>query len=229
MAVQLPPIATLPSLPDEVLTATLDLLFEPSPALHALILPMLRDPLSQSSSSISTHAVAFTSYGDFIGKVRTQLLSLAAQAHTNANTGTETNTHPPEAGDGSGDRDREGEEDRGKEKEQRDSREKLHSILGSHPRLGEPKKETLSEQSRAEQRRLQEEGGKETAEKLARLNREYEDRFPGLRYVVFVNGRGREEIMRDMERRIARGNMRAEEREAVEVSYLLPRGKAVVR
>ena len=74
----------------------------------------------------------------------------------------------------------------------------LLSILGSHPRLGE--KKITSAQSAAEQAQLQGEG-----EQLAVLNREYEDKFPGLRYVAFVNGRGRPVIMQDMRERITRG------------------------
>ena len=52
----------------------------------------------------------------------------------------------------------------------------LLSVLGSHPRLGEKKVD--SAQSAAEQANLGGEG-----EELAWLNREYEDKFPGLRYV----------------------------------------------
>jgi 2-oxo-4-hydroxy-4-carboxy--5-ureidoimidazoline (OHCU) decarboxylase len=93
----------------------------------------------------------------------------------------------------------------------------LHAILGSHPRLGEKKKNTLSAQSAQEQKQLQG-GDSSEAERLAALNHEYEDRFPGLRYVVFVNGRSREVIMEDMKQRIERADIRAEEREAIEVS-----------
>ncbi|POR38564.1 Putative allantoinase 1 [Tolypocladium paradoxum] len=75
----------------------------------------------------------------------------------------------------------------------------LLSVLGSHPRLGEEKVDSV--QSAAEQASLRGEG-----EELARLNREYEDKFPGLRYVVFVNGRGRPEIMQDMRARIDRSD-----------------------
>ncbi|RYP68470.1 hypothetical protein DL771_006622 [Monosporascus sp. 5C6A] len=92
------------------------------------------------------------------------------------------------------------------------SRATLHAILGSHPRLGAKKVE--SAQSRAEQAQLNA-GAEEEAAQLAALNAEYEARFPGLRYVVFVNGRGRPVIMRDMQERIARGDIRAEEREAI--------------
>jgi 2-oxo-4-hydroxy-4-carboxy--5-ureidoimidazoline (OHCU) decarboxylase len=56
----------------------------------------------------------------------------------------------------------------------------LSEILCSHPRLGEKKVD--SEQSRKEQAGLQQ-GGEEEKEKLAALNKEYEEKFPGLRYV----------------------------------------------
>lgn len=57
---------------------------------------------------------------------------------------------------------------------------KLSEILCSHPRLGEKKVD--SEQSRKEQAQLQA-GAEEEKEKLASLNKEYEEKFPGLRYV----------------------------------------------
>jgi 2-oxo-4-hydroxy-4-carboxy--5-ureidoimidazoline (OHCU) decarboxylase len=60
--------------------------------------------------------------------------------------------------------------------------------------------------------------GGEEVEELARLNREYEERFPGLRYVLWVNGRPRGEVLRDMRERIERGDVRAEERAVIEVS-----------
>jgi 2-oxo-4-hydroxy-4-carboxy--5-ureidoimidazoline (OHCU) decarboxylase len=69
-----------------------------------------------------------------------------------------------------------------------------------------------SAQSAAEQANLQGEG-----EQLAELNREYEERFPGLRFVVFVNGRGRPEIMNDMRGRIDRGDFAKEVDEALQV------------
>ena len=56
----------------------------------------------------------------------------------------------------------------------------LERILIAHPRLGE--KKVNSEQSRKEQAQLNE-GGAEEPEKLASLNRQYEEKFPGLRYV----------------------------------------------
>lgn len=95
------------------------------------------------------------------------------------------------------------------------ARRPLLSILGSHPRLGEKKVE--SAQSAAEQAQLRS-GAESEAEKLAVLNAEYEAKFPGLRYVVFVNGRSRDVIMEDMKRRLDRGNFAAEEEEAINVS-----------
>lgn len=86
----------------------------------------------------------------------------------------------------------------------------LLSVLGSHPRLGA--KRVDSAQSVAEQAKL---GGH--SEELARLNEEYERAYPGLRYVVFVNGRGRPEIMDDMRRRIAESNFTKEVDYALQV------------
>ena len=56
----------------------------------------------------------------------------------------------------------------------------LEGILSAHPRLGE--KNVDSKQSRQEQAQLNQ-GGADEAEKLAELNKQYEERFPGLRYV----------------------------------------------
>lgn len=88
----------------------------------------------------------------------------------------------------------------------------LESILGSHPRLGAKKVE--SAQSQAEQAQLNT-GGEEEAHKLRDLNEEYEKTYPGLRYVVFVNGRSRPVIMEDMKRRIAAGDIVAERAAAI--------------
>ncbi|PGH02276.1 hypothetical protein GX51_04716 [Blastomyces parvus] len=108
-------------------------------------------------------------------------------------------------------------------------REVLHGILGAHPRLGEKKQENLSELSRREQAGLNANNGKgeeqdasvrqkreeETAE-LKRLNSVYEEKYPGLRYVVFVNGRGRDVIMQDMRRRIERGDVEKEKEDIIQ-------------
>lgn len=56
----------------------------------------------------------------------------------------------------------------------------------------------------------------EESKRLNLLNDEYEARFPGLRYVVFVNGRSRATIMHDMESRIARGDIEKEREEAIQ-------------
>jgi 2-oxo-4-hydroxy-4-carboxy--5-ureidoimidazoline (OHCU) decarboxylase len=126
----LPAISSLPHASDSELKNVLDLLFEPSPPLHSLTLPVLR-------------SATFPSYDILITAVNAQLGALAS-------------SDTPE------------------------DIEKLSEILCSHPRLGEKKVE--SEQSRKEQAQLQQ-GGEEEKEKLASLNKEYEEKFLGLRYV----------------------------------------------
>lgn len=88
----------------------------------------------------------------------------------------------------------------------------LLEILSSHPRLGAPKVD--SAQSAAEQAQLQ----GDRVEELRALNGKYEAKFPGLRFVVFVNGRGRGEIVDVMKERIQRGDWEAERDEAIQVS-----------
>jgi 2-oxo-4-hydroxy-4-carboxy--5-ureidoimidazoline (OHCU) decarboxylase len=85
----------------------------------------------------------------------------------------------------------------------------LLSILSAHPRLGAKKVD--STQSESEQKSL---GNESERAQLEKLNEEYEAAFPGLRYVVFVNGRSREVIMDDMRRRIKEGTMEEEVRSA---------------
>lgn len=158
----LPPILDVSSLPQEEQKAMLDVLFESSPAIHELVLPILNDQ-------------PYASYTDLISVIRPKLMALVSDPA---------------------------------------QKETLHAIIGAHPRLGE-KKETLSTLSAAEQKNLQDEG-EETATKLRALNDEYEAKFPGLRYVVFVNGRSRPAIMDDMRWRIDRGDRVAEERMAIQ-------------
>ncbi|KIL96026.1 hypothetical protein FAVG1_00765 [Fusarium avenaceum] len=139
---------------------TLDLLFEPSPAIHSTLIPIVRDS-------------EYASYSELIEACKDRLFSLASSSSSSSPDKT------------------------------------LLSILGSHPRLGAKKVE--SAQSVAEQANLQGQG-----EELAKLNNEYEERFPGLRYVVFVNGRGRPEIMENMKSRISRGDFSKEVDEALQ-------------
>ncbi|ROT38112.1 hypothetical protein SODALDRAFT_296643 [Sodiomyces alkalinus F11] len=170
----LPNIATLRSLPTNDQTASLDLLFEPSPALHTLVLPLLA-------------STTFESYMDLIDNIHDLLTDLASDSTPKNRTA-------------------------------------LHNILGSHPRLGAPK--VNSAQSAAEQARLRAGGSEAEAAELAALNAKYEDAFPGLRYVVFVNGRGRPEIMEDMRDRIARGDFAAEERAAIQAMCDIAKDRA---
>lgn len=90
---------------------------------------------------------------------------------------------------------------------------RISKIIAAHPRLGAPKPsqpgEKLSEHSAAEQKSLA-----DAAEQLGYWNEKYEETFPGLRYVVFVNGRSRDAIMKNMKARIERGDVKKERVEA---------------
>ncbi|EEP80121.1 conserved hypothetical protein [Uncinocarpus reesii 1704] len=120
-----------------------------------------------------------------------------------------------------------------------DDRTILLDILGSHPRLGEKTSppnsgesralqespaQHLSELSRAEQSNLNEKAQEGSAQQLVALNREYEQAFPGLRYVygincriiTFVNGRGRDAIMEEMRQRIDRHDIELEVLEIIQ-------------
>ncbi|KAL2155707.1 hypothetical protein VTH82DRAFT_449 [Thermothelomyces myriococcoides] len=203
-APSLPPAATLPTLPPAEQAAALDLLFEPSPDLHAVALPAVQRTAAAAESGL-------TSYDDLVVAVRAALLELADAA----------------------------------ERADEEARRRLFSVLGSHPRLGEKKKKKKQEKKdEVSKKEEEEEEGKEGGggggggeggsgelsalsaaeqshlsaedEELARLNREYEARFPGLRYVVWVNGRPRAEILEDMRRRIQKGDAEAEVRTIIE-------------
>ncbi|KAF4119816.1 OHCU decarboxylase [Geosmithia morbida] len=156
---KLPPILEFHTCPDLTQTDILDTLFEPSPAIHATLLPVIR-------------TAEYRSWPDLIDACQIRLLSLAASTSVGS-------IHPT-----------------------------LQSVLGSHPRLGEKKIE--SAQSAAEQAQIQKNTNPEQEEELARLNRQYEETFPGLRYVAFVNGRGRPEIMEDMKARISTSDLTKE-------------------
>jgi 2-oxo-4-hydroxy-4-carboxy-5-ureidoimidazoline decarboxylase len=75
--------------------------------------------------------------------------------------------------------------------------EKLEA-LDAHPAIGV--RDGLSARSAAEQG---EDADPETLAELARLNREYEERF-GFRFVVFVNRRPKAEILEVLRQRIGR-------------------------
>ncbi|KAI0908653.1 Oxo-4-hydroxy-4-carboxy-5-ureidoimidazoline decarboxylase [Ustulina deusta] len=210
----LPPISSLPTADEETIKSVLDTLFEPSPEIHAIALPVVRRtkripanpgltvdlPGPHPSSSLSSPTVPddtpFTSYASLIQHIGTLLHQLAISSSSPPFSSSSSSSSSPSSPASSS-----------------SAREKLHGILGSHPRLGAKKVDSV--QSRAEQAQLNT-GATDEAERLAALNREYEQRFPGLRYVVFVNGRSRDVVMQDMRRRIDRGDIRAEEREGIQ-------------
>lgn len=156
----LPPVDVLRARSAPAQTAVLDLLFEPSPAIYATLLPVVQA------------AADGASYPELIDACHARLRALAGPAGA------------PET---------------------------LRSVVAAHPRLGETKLD--SAQSAAEQASLAAEDGR-----LAALNREYEERFPGLRYVVFVNGRPRPDVMREMRARIDRADYALEVDAALQVA-----------
>lgn len=193
----LPPIESLSAATDDdTLKSILDMLFEPSPELHALSIPSIRDELSKPS-----HGNSFT-YATLIEHIGALLLTLTSSPSSSTSPSPSQPSHNPT----------------------------LYAILGSHPRLGA--KKVTSAQSRAEQAQLNNSTNPSPAttpsqtDDLALLNAEYEARFPGLRYVVFVNGRGREAIAEDARRRIARGDVVAEEREIIRAMVDIARDRA---
>jgi len=181
---KLPSASELPNLPDSTRATVLDLLFEPSTALHSLFLPL-------------TANQSFTSYDELIKAIQAQLTSLAESAKA-------------------------------------EDQESLESVLSSHPRLGEKKVD--SKMSRLEQAAMLKASGAtpmsvqtstsagqdeemakaQEAATLKELNEEYEEAFPGLRYVVFVAGRSRNVIFQDMRKRIGRGDIQAERVEGIQ-------------
>jgi len=76
------------------------------------------------------------------------------------------------------------------------------NFLGGHPRIGEIK--GLSALSASEQ--AAHATPPQVLARLSVLNEEYERRYPGLRYITFVNGRSRAVIMEEMEERLGIGD-----------------------
>ncbi|KAI5307626.1 hypothetical protein KEM55_007803 [Ascosphaera atra] len=194
---QLPPVDTLPALTRAEQCATLDLLFEPSEALHNLVLPMV----AQKN---------YPSYPALIADVGNRIALLLRDKEYG----------------------------------------RLNEILGSHPRLGE-KKANVSELSRREQeslraaeacgsgdaaledpqgydqqrcQRLQHEVAIEN--ELQRWNAMYEARFPGLKFVCFVNGRPREAVIQELQQRYYRNDLQCERSEVISALCLIALDRA---
>ncbi|KAI8625633.1 Oxo-4-hydroxy-4-carboxy-5-ureidoimidazoline decarboxylase [Xylariaceae sp. FL1651] len=188
----LPPISSLPTADEETIKLVLDTLFEPSPEIHAIALPAIQQKrriLANPGVSADLPPPSTAPQPATVPDNLTFTSYTSLIEHVGMLMTQLTVSTVPAA------------------------REKLHGILSSHPRLGAKKVDSI--QSRAEQAQLNA-GAADEAERLAALNQEYEGRFPGLRYVVFVNGRSRDVIMRDMRRRIDRGDIGAEEREGIQ-------------
>lgn len=119
-------------------------------------------------------------------------------------------------------------------------REIIKQIVNAHPRLGRGAPAavvrsgnsssstegiaTISELSTKEQAQLQQQAGKEAEEAelllIWVLNEEYEKKFNGLRFVTFVNGRGREEVLGEIRERlmVTKGDRVVHEEEEMRVA-----------
>ncbi|KAJ3066394.1 hypothetical protein HDU98_010319 [Podochytrium sp. JEL0797] len=93
------------------------------------------------------------------------------------------------------------------------------AIINAHPRLGDASA-GLSVHSRGEQ------GAADAAvdAELMAVNRVYEDRF-GFRAVVFVDGRGKAEMVRVLKERVASGERESEVRSALDAMMLIARSR----
>ncbi|KAJ3158837.1 hypothetical protein HDU86_002524 [Geranomyces michiganensis] len=83
-------------------------------------------------------------------------------------------------------------------------------VINAHPRIGEAR-QNLSAMSHAEQgyTTVQVEEDPAVMEKLRVLNKAYEDKF-GFRFLVFVNGRSKKDIVPVLERRLHEGTREGE-------------------
>jgi 2-oxo-4-hydroxy-4-carboxy--5-ureidoimidazoline (OHCU) decarboxylase len=82
-------------------------------------------------------------------------------------------------------------------------------FISGHPRIGEQNPKQLSALSAAEQARYA--TPQWVIERLGWLNGVYERRYGGLRYITFVNGRTRTEVMEEMEGMVDAGKARGPE------------------
>ncbi|XBW37458.1 hypothetical protein QEN19_003040 [Hanseniaspora menglaensis] len=97
------------------------------------------------------------------------------------------------------------------DKEQKDD---LSNIIEAHPKLGVPKETQgeLSVFSKSEQKNMSSsDSSDENKQILIDLNNQYEDKYEGLRFVCFVNGRNQAQIIHEIKDIINSGNTWSEE------------------
>ena len=83
------------------------------------------------------------------------------------------------------------------------------TFISGHPRIGEQNPNQLSALSASEQARYFTPPW--VIDRLGWLNGVYEERYRGLRYITFVNGRTRREVMEEMENALGVENARGPE------------------
>lgn len=196
----LPPIATYSTLADSQITDVLDLLFEPTPALHTLVLPSIKSDAAESFT--------FQSYADLIKRIKHILDEVAAIAQKEDTEGQQARlmlenvlaSHP-----------RLGE----KKVESAMSRAEQAAMLAASAAAKSTDMATVGSPQTSAASKGSADAEAEAAT-LLKLNQEYEAAFPGLRYVVFVAGRPRPVIFENMRSRIARNDIVKERQEAIQ-------------
>jgi 2-oxo-4-hydroxy-4-carboxy--5-ureidoimidazoline (OHCU) decarboxylase len=74
------------------------------------------------------------------------------------------------------------------------------TFIAGHPRIGETKNlSTMSAKEQGQSGAVIQPTPPDVLARLAHLNTCYEKRYPGLRYIIFVNGRSRKEVAEEME------------------------------
>ena len=180
----LPSIETLKELPKSEQKIIFDQLFEPCETLSNFIFIKIIPQINNN----------FKNYSDFINLVRSELLQLIDQQESSSSSSSSSSVL---------------------DLNDDELNQVINKIISAHPRLGEPKKQNLSIHSSNEQKSLTNDNDDpEILNKLKELNEKYEKNFPGLRYVVFVNGRNKIEIINDMNKRINRNDIILERKEA---------------
>lgn len=100
------------------------------------------------------------------------------------------------------------------------------AFISGHPRIGEQNPKQLSALSAAEQARYSTPAW--VIERLGWLNEVYERRYEGLRYITFVNGRTRTEVMEEMESALGVSKAQGSGWKEVEVEVSLVAGRVEV-
>ncbi|KAI5286896.1 hypothetical protein KEM54_006417 [Ascosphaera aggregata] len=205
---RLPPARTLQNLSVEEQSAVVDTLFEHSPVLRSVILPLIAQNFYPSYPALIAHVGDRLAYmlhtGEIdkidailsahprLGERRERVSDLSRMEQANLNNTTSSTSQEQQ-----------------QQQQQTDS-----TATESQDNGGSGRREETGHMHRIS-------GNIGISNELRRWNELYEERFPGLRYVTFVNSRPREVVIQDMINRIHRGDIDRERSEAVSAICLI--------